>query len=521
MTGCPSQVADLSIHQTGTLKSLVRDKLHELDSFADESLTEYVMVLLANRHGMAKVISDLEDFLSPMVVEDFVQWLFEKCKELKSTKDERRVLDKKSRIFENAWKVVSTTNESGIDDKRGLGMGARTNERMDEGTSERMSERVGRRTDGRTGGRINERIGERVNERIGERVNERMSERISQSIADKISERTNERVSERMSERISKSITERRDARNMIETFRRARSPDSRRRNSRSPESKRQTSPRRQLPRVIKYESISSRLNKGTFCEDDDVIDARDLLSGRRGGRDVSDRRDDHDRRGRDYGYRDDDNRVRDYSRRDYGRWNDDKHEAQSKRSVKLVQDESQMASLEDNSLVRCTYWPNCKAGDDCLYAHPSEPCKHFPNCAFGEKCIYIHPVIPCKFQDRCQNPHCNYQHQSPAGLVGGSFMTLNNPYQPPSAIPCRFFPNCKNSNCPFVHPNTAVCKFAETCQRPACPFVHPNGRVLASKSFVNAPCRYGKNCTKLDCPFQHVASPTADTAGVAEMSTA
>lgn len=90
------------------------------------------------------------------------------------------------------------------------------------------------------------------------------------------------------------------------------------------------------------------------------------------------------------------------------------------------------------------------------------------------------------------------------------SFAVANNPFQPPSAILCRFYPNCKNANCPFVHPSQTACKFGESCQRPACPYLHPEGRVLKGKAFVNAPCRYGKGCTKLDCPFQHAPSPTA-----------
>ena len=174
----------------------------------------------------------------------------------------------------------------------------------------------------------------------------------------------------------------------------------------------------------------------------------------------------------------------------------------------------------EEGKQERCRHWPHCKAGDDCPFVHPSEPCKHFPECSFGDRCVFIHPAIPCRFQDRCQNPSCNYQHRSPASLrvvpaKASPYIAAVNPYQPPSSIVCRFFPNCRNPDCPFVHPIAMDCKFGEGCTRPGCPYMHPAGRSVGHKSLVNAPCRYGKRCSKPDCPFQH---PTAEETTVETM---
>ena len=82
MTG-PAKVADLSTVQNSVLKRAVEKKLYELDSVSDETLADYVMVLLANKHGREKVLNELEDFLGPMVVESFVEWLFAYVEELK------------------------------------------------------------------------------------------------------------------------------------------------------------------------------------------------------------------------------------------------------------------------------------------------------------------------------------------------------------------------------------------------------------------------------------------------------
>ena len=297
----------------------------------------------------------------------------------------------------------------------------------------------------------------------------------------------------------------------------RSRSPDRKRDERRSLYQQKSLSPRRRRHispssprRIIKYRSINARLeeeaaqmprhhsigerrvarmSRDTIREIRDareVRDARELISGGTG------------------------RAVRMITKENRGR----------ERTNMEVTEDSSPGITEKKT--RCSYWPNCKAGDTCPFVHPSEPCKHFPNCSFGDNCLYIHPAIPCKFQDKCQNPTCNYLHSSPAQLQEiGSFSTTVNPFHPPSAIACRFYPNCKNPQCPFMHPNPVICKFGANCQRPACPFTHPNNRLLVSKAFVNAPCRYGKNCAKPDCPFQHqgLVSPKSPSLSVSAMS--
>lgn len=53
-----------------------------LTSVLDDSLSEYVIVLLTNHHAQESVVSALKDFLSPSHVKDFVDWLFYKRSEL-------------------------------------------------------------------------------------------------------------------------------------------------------------------------------------------------------------------------------------------------------------------------------------------------------------------------------------------------------------------------------------------------------------------------------------------------------
>lgn len=491
MSSAPSQVLDLSVLQTTLLKRAVGERLRELDSFADDSLTEYVMVLLANRHPHAKIVAELEDFMSASVVESFVSWLFSKCKELKSSSSssvsgpgdavERRSAPRalgttSQRILSSALRDVAASAVSPpsaapsmmmeVEPTSSLPEGQRRDEPQDDRTRTRM-QRFGRAEPARGGpGRSRSRSPFARASRSGD-ANGWGREPTEGSLA--------HRAFDRMSDR--------------------SRSPP-------PPSSRR---------RSIRYESISARQEReahhGRKYELPAVRDARELISGRRSVRGVFE------------------------SPTDASFAPASPSDTWGQRIIKPFEKEEQptmdggkslatsaSSPPEGNKMVRCSYWPNCKAGDACPYAHPSEPCKHFPSCMFGDKCIYIHPAIPCKFQDRCQNPHCNYQHSSPAIMLGAaaakshqqSFAVANNPFQPPSAILCRFHPNCKNVNCPFVHPSPTACKFGEHCQRPACPYLHPEGRVLKGKAFVNAPCRYGKACTKLDCPFQHAPSPTA-----------
>lgn len=447
MSATPAQVGELSVAQTAQLKDAIMVRLREIDTYADDSLTEYVMVLLGNRHGPAKIMSELEDFLSPMVVEQFVDWLFKRCQELRTSSVAPKPTASDQQV---------STNLSG-----------------------RQQRLFARALQDATGTRI------KSDDREGVSTNERAPGRL-QSREARFGHISRSRI------RTPSPIH--------LRSRRKSRSPSppsARRRHGRV---ERGATDRSRSPRPVYYKSISSRRESSRNYEPQagrprlvdrlgKVVDARELLSS-----------------------------SRTVSR---GVFNvDDDLETRMSIGGERRLSASDLSSNE-NRLVRCSYWPHCKAGDTCEFAHPSEPCKHFPNCKFGDKCVHIHPVIPCKFQGRCQNPQCNYQHSSPAVTVGKSFSTANNPFHPPSAIPCRFFPNCKNTSCPFLHPTTTPCKFAENCLRPACPFFHPANRSLASKALVNAPCRYGKTCSKPDCPFQHSvsSSPQSISGSLASLS--
>lgn len=189
------------------------------------------------------------------------------------------------------------------------------------------------------------------------------------------------------------------------------------------------------------------------------------------------------------------------------------------------VNPETGNVESEEQAIIRvkCQYWPNCRAGDSCPNVHPSETCRNFPNCQFGDSCTFLHPSIPCKFQEKCQNPNCNYQHRPMAMMMGMGPMTgggLSSSSN--STILCKFYPRCVNINCPYLHPVKVQCRYGVECSRPDCPFEHPSGRKGAHlKSVVFAPCKYGKQCARADCPYQHteeagvigpVVIETADT---------
>lgn len=64
---------------------------------------------------------------------------------------------------------------------------------------------------------------------------------------------------------------------------------------------------------------------------------------------------------------------------------------------------------LQKKKLTRCTFWPMCDKGDQCLYLHPNKPCTAFPNCTFGNLCHYLHPS--CRFDGFCTRPDCPFTH--------------------------------------------------------------------------------------------------------------
>ena len=459
MTG-PSRVLELNSFQTTNLRRAIEKRLAELDSLADETLVDYVLVLLANRHGREKVLNELEDFVSPMVVESFVNWLFQVIEDLKNGSN---VDDTAS----TRQSISISGNPAKTDDKRPT-----------KGTKEFQAALRG----------IQENV--LVNK-------ENDDAKMKQTRA------------QRFGSRHERSRSPQKDRNNQKRTTREERRARRKSRSRSPPETR--GSKYKSPTRIVKYKSLHARKEEKNirdsqslpFITADEmpaIRDARELLASRRTVRLPTNGEDN----GRDHAM------IMNWSKPRERTNNDRIRQMSEEAPAQKVSHREEQHYLQEKK-QRCPFWPNCKAGDACPRVHPSEPCKHFPNCIFGENCLFIHPAIPCKFQDKCQNPTCNYLHSSPAQLMSkrtsGGFNTSNNPYQPPSAITCRFYPNCKNVQCPFMHPSTDECKFGEACQRPACPFTHPPTRIVASKSIVNAPCRYGRNCAKPDCPFKHGAS--------------
>ncbi|KAJ8341585.1 hypothetical protein SKAU_G00338760 [Synaphobranchus kaupii] len=113
----------------------------------------------------------------------------------------------------------------------------------------------------------------------------------------------------------------------------------------------------------------------------------------------------------------------------------------------------------------RCRFWPACESGDKCLYHHPITQCKTFPHCSFGDKCLFIHPN--CKYNDQCTRLDCPYTHSSKRGPTSLSRLEAK---MPPDL--CHFFPECKKMDCQFYHPKP--CRFTTKCKRADCYFYHP-----------------------------------------------
>ncbi|KNC97579.1 uncharacterized protein SPPG_07051 [Spizellomyces punctatus DAOM BR117] len=164
------------------------------------------------------------------------------------------------------------------------------------------------------------------------------------------------------------------------------------------------------------------------------------------------------------------------------------------------------LSTPSETTPTRCTYWPHCKRGSNCVFWHPTQPCRAFPSCPKGNQCLYVHPTdqypIACKFGVQCMRPGCSFTHPPGHHSMGHAGKPL-----------CRFDPNCTKPGCPFLHkslhkngsvnvfsmvpgktPSTevtsgTVCKFEPFCQRPNCAFQHPSRStpipVFKSKKFV------------------------------------
>ncbi|KAF9297991.1 hypothetical protein BGZ74_009583 [Mortierella antarctica] len=272
-----------------------------------------------------------------------------------------------------------------------------------------------------------------------------------------------------------------------------------------------------------------------------------DRLENRARDKSWDDRSDYHDRRNRGNPVKTREQALRDIERRLGPRADSrDRSNGRSSYGSNHREPSYEQEEIDDVKPARCKFWPNCTQGDLCQFWHPKELCPLLPNCpSTADSCYYVHPLAEptaeqlaaaarqallqsmrptngtgnalqssgalgssteCKFGARCTRPDCMFRHS-----------------ERESKQPCRFFPNCTKPNCPFYHPpygeslsNGTVdandnitrlpihCKFGDLCTRAGCHFTHPRDGDAS-----NVPlCKFNP-CTRQGCTYRHVPGGT------------
>ncbi|XP_015919141.1 zinc finger CCCH domain-containing protein 14 [Parasteatoda tepidariorum] len=123
-----------------------------------------------------------------------------------------------------------------------------------------------------------------------------------------------------------------------------------------------------------------------------------------------------------------------------------------------------------------------------------AERCKYWPACKNNVECAYHHPTVPCKSFPNCKfGDKCLYIHPN-----------------------CKFDARCSKRDCPYTHcsirkypiapiavikplkiqKSKIVCKYYPRCTAKSCPFIHPKL------------CKFGTQCHAPKCPFGHFQIP-------------
>jgi hypothetical protein len=122
-----------------------------------------------------------------------------------------------------------------------------------------------------------------------------------------------------------------------------------------------------------------------------------------------------------------------------------------------------------------------------------------------------IHTV--CKFNARCTKPDCPFAHQSPAAPPGTPIDTNSEctfgvacknrkcgsrhpspaqKFQHQKDQDCLYGPACQNPHCTFKHSEMPACRNGADCATPGCKFFHSK-----------IPCKFTP-CTNQRCPYKH-----------------
>ncbi|KAF2670925.1 hypothetical protein BT63DRAFT_423193 [Microthyrium microscopicum] len=109
-------------------------------------------------------------------------------------------------------------------------------------------------------------------------------------------------------------------------------------------------------------------------------------------------------------------------------------------------------ADDKDPSQVMCKFNLYCTK-PDCHFAHQS------PAAPPG---VSVDTTIECTYGAACKNFKCIGRHPSPA-----------KKFEHQAAQECRFGPNCQNPKCQFKHSATKSCRNGGDCTDEGCPFFH------------------------------------------------
>ncbi|RKP12761.1 hypothetical protein BJ684DRAFT_16787 [Piptocephalis cylindrospora] len=154
----------------------------------------------------------------------------------------------------------------------------------------------------------------------------------------------------------------------------------------------------------------------------------------------------------------------------------------------------SSTTTFSDTNRTPCRFAEGC-TNPRCSFAHPRG--RRLPGSGGASG-------IPCRFAGHCTNPSCPFQHQDPGAhgphdpsqdigelLAPEASITPSHPQGGPSR------PSATGHGKKLAIP----CREGEACERKAtCIFLHPG----ETPTTPQVPCRFGAQCTRKDCIYKH-----------------